>query len=201
MPITSGRVQEKHPKLGGGGPGKIPVRRGYGGDDEGDSGRPEDFCSGHERLRRYRVGVALFSICVVMLFAGIASAYIVRQQMGPWDPIRGAPISNWHPFILPYRQLWINSLLLIASSLTLEMARRSLLKKADFATMGIFPPRFKTEFPWLGVTVLLGFGFIAGQLLVWSTLRHQGVHLGGAASGSFFSALTGFRGVRLRGRI
>jgi cytochrome c oxidase subunit III len=201
MPITSGRVHEKHPKLGGGGPGKIPAHRGYGGDDEGDSGRPEDFCSGQERLRRYRVGVALFSICVMLLFAGIASAYIVRQQMGPWDPIRGAAISTWQPIILPYRQLWINSLLLMASSLTLEMARRSLSTKAEFATMGIFPPRFKAEFPWLGVTVLLGLGFITGQLLVWSTLRRQGIHLGGAASGSFFYAFTGLHAVHLLGGI
>ncbi len=201
MPITSGRVHEKHPKLGGGGPGKIPVHRGYGGDDDGDPGKPDDFCSGQERLRRYRVGVALFSICVLMLFAGIASAYVVRQQMRPWISVKETHVSNWQAIVLPYRQLWINSLLLVASSFSLEMARRGLVRKAEFATMGIFPPRFQTELPWLGITVLLGLGFIAGQLLVWSTLRHQGVYLGGGPSGSFFYALTGLHAIHLLGGI
>ena len=67
--------------------------------------------------------------------------------------------------------------------------------------MGIFPPRLKTELPWLGITVLLGLGFIAGQLLVWSTLRHQGVYLGGGPSGSFFYALTGLHAIHLLGGI
>src|SRR5262249_49164148 len=151
MPVTSRRVREKLPQVGGGGPGKIPVHRGFGGGDDGENAQPEDFCSSQERLRRYRVGVALFSICVLMLFAGIASAYMVRQEMGgTWDQVRHIRISDWRPITLPYRQLWINSVLLLFSSLTLEMARRALLKKAEFANMGILPPRMKTEFPWLG---------------------------------------------------
>src|ERR1700680_3259764 len=182
MPITSGHETETPPKLGGGGPGKIFRRRGYGGGG-GDHGQPDDFASSQSRLRRYRVGVALFSVCVTLLFLGIGSAYVVTQGMGPYDHERATRVSIWRPLVLPYGQLWINSLLLIAGSVTLEFARRGMLKKTEFATMGIRPPRFKTELPWLAITVLLGFGFLAGQLLVWNTLRHQGVYLGGAASG------------------
>jgi cytochrome c oxidase subunit 3 len=198
MPIISGHEIETPPKLGGGGPGKISRRRGYGGDD-GDHGGPDEFSSSQSRLRRYRVGVALFSICVMLLFLGIGSAYIVTQGMGPYNPELGAHIRIWRPLTLPYRQLWINSLLLIASSVTLEFARRSMLQKSEFATMGIRPPRFTAEFPWLPITVVLGFGFLAGQLLVWNTLRHQGVYLGGAASGSYFYTLTGLHAIHLAG--
>src|SRR5260370_26559018 len=74
-----------------------------------------------------------------------------------------------------------------------------MLEKTEFATMGIRPPRFKTEFPWLPITVVLGFGFLAGQLLVWNTLRHQGVYLAGAPSGAFFYTLTGLHAVHLAG--
>ncbi|HWX53700.1 MAG TPA: heme-copper oxidase subunit III [Verrucomicrobiae bacterium] len=199
MPTIS-HVTERKPTLGdGGGPGKTPRRRGYGGDD-GDHGQPEEFLPGQRRLRRYRVGVAVFSMCVTILFAGLASAYIVRQQMGGlWDSDHGTLVSNWRPLTLPYRQLWINSLLLIASSLTLELARRGQLKKAEFAAMGILAPRLQRELPWLGITLLLACGFLAGQLLVWSNLRHQGVYLSGSPSGSFFYLLTGLHAVHLAG--
>ncbi len=198
MPIISGHEVEVPPKLGGGGPGRISRRRGYGGDD-GDHGRPDDFSSSQSRLRRYRIGVAVFSICVTMLFLGIGSAYVVTQGMGPYNHELAARIRIWRPLSLPYGQLWINSLLLIASSVTVEFARRGMTNKTEFATMGILPPHFKTEFPWLGTTVVLGFGFLAGQLLVWNTLRHQGVYLGGAASGSYFYTLTGLHAVHLTG--
>ena len=55
MPRISEHVGiERKPKLGGGGPGKIPHRHGYGGGDDGDHGEPDDFVSPKDRLRRYR---------------------------------------------------------------------------------------------------------------------------------------------------
>jgi cytochrome c oxidase subunit 3 len=188
MPTIS-HVTERKPKLGGGGgPGKTPRRRGYGGDD-GDHEQPEAFLPGQSRLRRYRVGVGVFSMCVTILFAGLASAFVIRLQNG----------QNWRPLTIPYRQLWINSLLLVASSLTLELARRGQIKKAEFAAMGILPPRLQRELPWLGITLLLACGFLAGQLLVWDNLRHQGVYLSGSPSGSFFYLLTGLHAIHLAG--
>ena len=58
MPIISDRVEiERKPKLGGGGPGKIPYRRGYGGGDDGDHQPPEAFRSRNQRMRRYRIRI------------------------------------------------------------------------------------------------------------------------------------------------
>ena len=56
-----------------------------------------------------------------------------------------------------------------------------------------------TESPWLGLTVLLGFGFLAGQLWVWNILRHQGVYRRSNTGGFFFYLLSGVHAVHLLG--
>lgn len=190
-------VKDK-PKLGGGGPGKIPHRRGYGGDD-GDRGRPDGFRFGRERLRRFRIGIAAGIVSVGVLFIGLTTVYIWRQNSYRWDPEKQIGINNWHPLALPYRLLLFNTVVLILSSITLELARRGLLRKAEFSIMGIRPPKLHTELPWLGMTVALGFGFLAGQVIVWSRLRSQGIYLASYPSGSFFYLLTGLHALHLLG--
>ncbi len=201
MSPTLERVEIKEkPKLGGGGPGKIPHRRGYGGGDDGDHGQPDDFRSGKDRLRRFRIGIAAGIVSVGVLFVGLTTAYMLRQRTGGrWDPEMGVHISDWHPLTLPYRLLFVNTFVLILSSVTLELARRGLLKKAEFTSLGIQPPRLQTELPWLGTTVLLGFGFLAGQWMVWTLFQRQGIYLASYPSGSFFYLLTGLHAVHLLG--
>ncbi len=201
MPITSERVEtERKPKLGGGGPGKIPYRRGYGGGDDGDHDRPGDFFSGRQRLRRGRIGVAAGITCVTALFIGLTVAYVARQGMGGrWDPGTRQFTHDWHPLPLPYRQLWINTIVLVVSSVTLELTRRNMLNKAEFSAMGITPPRLKLDPPWLTITLGLGFGFLAGQVLVWNTLRSAGLFLRANPSSSFFYLFTGLHAVHLAG--
>lgn len=192
-------VEEK-PKLGGGGPGKIPYRRGYGGGDDGDQGRPDDFLSRRDRLRRFRIGIAAGIVSVGVLFLGLTTVYISRQGHGyHWDPETQIGSSDWHPLALPYRLLFINTFVLILSSITLELARRGLLRKAEFSILGVRPPKLQTDLPWLGITVVLGFGFLAGQLGVWNLLRHHGIYLASYPSSSFFYLLTGLHAVHLLG--
>src|SRR5215472_14089 len=200
MPITGEHVEiERKPKLGGGGPGKTPFRRGYGGGDDGDHGGRDDFYSSRQRLRRGRIGVVVFMGCVTVLFIGTTTAYLVRQSTPHWDPEKGANVYEWRPLQLPYQQLWINTLALALSSVTLELARRRMLKEADFSTMGIVPPRRKNDLPWLPITVLLGFGFLAGQILVWNTLRTQSALVSANPSRMFFFMFTGGHAIHLAG--
>lgn len=201
MSPTLDRIDIKDkPKLGGGGPGKIPHRRGYGGDD-GDHGPHDNFFSGKDRLRRFRIGIAAGIVSVGILFVGLTTAYLMRQHSYGWDSQTHVPTYRWAPLALPYRLLLINTSVLILSSITLEMARRGLLRKAEFAVLGIRPPRLQTELPWLGITALLGLGFVAGQVNVWTLFRHQGIYLASYPSGSFFYLLTGLHAVHLLGGI
>lgn len=200
MPIIGEHVEiERKPKLGGGGPGKIPHRRGYGGGDDGDHDRPGDFFSSRQRLRRGRIGVAVGIACVTVLFIGLTVVHVARLGTSHWDQDLHQQVYGWKPLALPYRQLWINTILLALSSVALEVARRSMQKKAEFSAMGILPPRLKPDLPWLTITVGLGFGFLAGQLLVWHNFRAQGLFLRANPSSSSFYLLTGLHALHLAG--
>jgi cytochrome c oxidase subunit 3 len=199
MPVVGDHAEiERRPKLGGGGPGKIPHRHGYGGGDDGDREEPSEFYARKQRLRRCHLGVTLCIMSVTMFFVALTIAYVFRQ-MGHYDRDHAQWIYDWKPLTLPYRLLLINSLVLVLSSLTLELARRSMIQKTEFAAMGIVPPRSATDFPWLGITVLLGFSFLAGQFAVWNVLRRQGVFLDSNPSSSFFYMFTGLHAIHLAG--
>jgi cytochrome c oxidase subunit III len=189
------------PKLGGGGPGKIPHVRGFGGGDDGDSDRdrPEGFLSSKDRLRRYRIAIVLGVISITALFIGLTIVYIMRQGMGRWDVATKTFIHDWQAVALPYPLLFVNTSVLLLSSVTLELARRKLSMNSEFAVMGIRPPRLQSELPWLGVTVLLGCGFLAGQIVLWNSLQAQGIYMASNPSSSFFYLLTGLHALHLFG--
>jgi len=200
MPIISDRVEiERKPKLGGGGPGKIPHRRGYGGGDDGDHKPPEDFRSRNQRMRRYRIAMTLCLVSVTVVFMALTLLYVFRLGKGRYDEDAQRWVQDWIALKLPYLQMWVNSLVLVLSSGTLELARRSMDRKEEFDVMGIVPPRIKRELPWLGITLLLGFGFLAGQYLVWQNLSYQGVYQPTNPSRSYFYLLTGAHAIHLAG--
>lgn len=177
---------------GGGGPAEPPDKGEYGGGGGGgddDDTRP--YVGPRERLRRFRLGVALFVIAVTMLFAALTSAYIVRQGTTVVDADRGEYVTTWRPLELP-PMLWMNTALLLVSSVTVELARRASFRRGVPAYVG--PRGIRTEgkpLPWLAISLLLGLGFLAGQWLVWIELQKQASDLAVNASKSFFYVLTG----------
>ena len=86
-----------------------------------------------------------------MMFAAFSSALIVRK---------GSSL-DWQGFTLP-SILYLNSLLLIASSVTLEIARR---RVATF--MGGLKTQAESPARWLYITLFLGLLFVAGQYVAW----------------------------------
>jgi cytochrome c oxidase subunit 3 len=116
---------------------------------------------------------------VVMLFAAFTSAMVVRQGLS----------TDWVSFPLP-RILGLSTAILLASSLTLELSRRSLQAGSgeSFAR-------------WLYVTTLLGLMFLGSQLAAWRELASRGVYLVTNPSSSFFYLLTAAHGVHLLGGV
>jgi cytochrome c oxidase subunit 3 len=57
------------------------------------------------------------------------------------------------------------------------------------------------SFPWLGITVLLGFGFLIGQWLAWGELHNRGFYVNTNPSSSFAFLLTITHAVHLTGGI
>lgn len=187
------------PRLGGGGRPPV-IRPGYGG----GGGRDDSYPNFGERLRRYRLGLMVGLAAVVMLFVSLTSAYIVRQGLGSWDMATNRYISDWKPLSLPLAMLIVNTVLLLASSVTIEKARRAALQDLAVAPItampGIAEDRQKPA-PWLPITLALGLGFLTGQLLAWRELARRGFYLATSPSSSFFYVLTGMHALHLVGGI
>ena len=195
------RIRETKPSRGNGGHGPTAKWPGGGG---GGGGRGDDRPSYRERLRRYRLGLVLALASVVMLFVSFTTAYVVRKAGAVWDPARNDYISNWVPLDLPLRIMLLNTLVLIVSSSTLEMARRRAAEDAAVAPIANIPgirADYNHALPWLWTTIVLGIGFLAGQALAWRALQQLNPTFATNASSSFFFILTGVHAVHLLGGI
>ena len=126
-----------------------------------------------------QLGVWMFLGTVVMLFAAFTSALVVRKGLG----------EGWGSTPIP-RILWLNTMVLILSSLTLEFSRRALNRRLVSSFTG-----------WLYATTALGVLFLAGQLAAWRELAARGVYLATHTSASFLYLLTAAHGVHLAGGI
>jgi cytochrome c oxidase subunit 3 len=89
--------------------------------------------------------------------------------------------------VLP-KILWVSTAVILISSVTIELARRSLKQDRNSAYRS-----------WLVNTVVLGGAFVVTQLLAWRQLVKQGVYLASNPYNSFFYLLTAAHGVHLVG--
>lgn len=126
----------------------------------------------------YRVLTILLIFSFTMVFAGWTSAYIVRRDEG-----------NWREFELPAIFI-VSTILVVLSSFTMQWAH--------YATKRDELSRLKIA---LGLTILLGLGFLVSQWEAWSYLVvSQRTHFGGVdanPSGSFLYVLTGWHMVHI----
>jgi cytochrome c oxidase subunit 3 len=119
-------------------------------------------------------GIWVGLAAITMTFAAFTSALIVRQGAAP----------DWQHITLP-PVLYLNSLLIVASSFTLETARHRIAAyMAGLQVQSGNPAR------WLYITLFLGLLFVAGQTFAWVQLKSQGFGLATNVSYSFFYVLT-----------
>ena len=140
-----------------------PVLPGDGGGEGGGSGDFRAF-----PVSKYQIAIWILLTTIVMLFAGLTSAYIV---------LRGVPA--WQNIELP-SLLWPNTAILLLSSFTIEFSRRAVRKN-----------HLQTMKGWLAISGVLGLAFIAGQIAAWRQLVNAGVYLPSTLQSSFFYLLTG----------
>ena len=162
------------PKKSTQGGSKLPGPNGNGSRRDGHG---DDFYLPESYARRYRIGMWVAIAAILMMFTALTSAYIVRA----------ASANDWVSLPVP-RVLWLSTSLILISSVTLEIARRSIKRQ-----------HFSQYRNWLGITTVLGAGFLAAQLLVWRELVRQGVYIASNPHSSFFYLLTATHGVHLAG--
>ena len=132
-----------------------------------------------------------------MFFIALVSAFFVSKHSGHFDA-SARWINPGLPIEIP-AILWLNSALLLFSSLTVEFARRAMFNEIDVLEewRGRGRPTRKRVLPWLGASLVLGSLFVWGQLLAWSQLRLQRASYMDNPSTHFFYLITGVHGVHL----
>lgn len=138
-----------------------------------------------KKERRYNSKIhpqkfALWAACasIVMLFAALTSAYIVRKAAG-----------NWLEFKLPM-QFFYNTIVIVVSSISMQ-ASYYFFKKGN-------PTLYKGL---LVFSFLLGLVFLVMQYQGWLAMVSIGVELTGNPSGSFIYVISGLHAAHLLGGI
>ena len=130
-----------------------------------------------------RTGIWVALAAIAMSFAALTSALIVRQGSG----------DDWQRILIP-RILYLNSAVLVLSSLTLEIARK---KVASYIRLeGVTGSQ---AMRWIGATFALGLAFVAGQYVAWLQLRSEGLYLDTNPNSSFFYVLTAVHAIHVIG--
>jgi cytochrome c oxidase subunit 3 len=126
-----------------------------------------------------KLGLGVFLAVISSLFALFISAYVMRMHMaGDWKPVPEPGL------------LWVNTAVLIASSVALQRAHAA-AERRDLAAL-------KTGLLVGGLAVL---AFLAGQLLVWRQLNDAGFYLAANPANSFFYLITAVHGLHMLGGV
>jgi cytochrome c oxidase subunit 3 len=137
-----------------------------------------------------------------MVFISLTSAYVFRRGLPSFDGGSNSYVRDWGEVQFPWMLLAINTAVLLASSVTMEFARRSAARQAALAPVKSIPGVSlgnERSFPWLGITVLLGVAFLAGQWLAWGELHNRGFYVDTNPSSSFAFLLTIAHAIHLGG--
>ena len=140
------------------------AERGYVSDSHGFS------------LPTAKVGLSVFLGVVTAIFGLLTAAYFIRMTYADWQAL---PV----PALL-----WLNTAILILSSVALQWARTSAgPQQADRVRRGLLAGG------------ALAFAFLVGQLLVWRQLGSLGYFVDTNPSNSFFYLITALHGLHLLG--
>jgi cytochrome c oxidase subunit 3 len=134
--------------------------------------------SGAKKLHphKFTLWVAIGSI--VMMFAGLTSAFIVKSNQASWKTIT-----------LP-KIFWVSTAVILISSLTIQWALRS-FKNREMRQYRVL----------LGLTVLLGVSFVFFQWQGFQQLWDQKITFKGSGAGQFLYVIFGLHAVHVIGGI
>jgi cytochrome c oxidase subunit 3 len=180
LPPSAAPAPEKEPPLADNNNGN-----GFGGGnfDDPDYGPHQDPEPDPERWAAppsaYRTATLFVIFSVLSVFATLT--HVLESRWGhskDWVSISLPPI------------LYVNTAILLLSSLTIELARLSRATQAS-----------RRCARWLFVTLLLGLAFVGGQLVAWRALVFRGLYVASNPGSFFFYMLTAVHGIHLLGGI
>jgi len=158
------------------GGGRRPPADGDGGDSGGGGRRGR---GGSSSARKYAIAIALAMVAILVFFMAIVAAFLVLRAKNP----------QWTSVHVP-ALLWLNTIVLLSSSGTLEAARKRLAAANENGFKNL----------WL-LTTALGIVFVLGQALAWRQLVSAGVYGSASQGAAFFYVFTAAHAVHLMGGI
>ena len=123
-----------------------------------------------------KVALSFFLVVVGVIFSLFTISYFIRMELPDWTPLAEPSM------------LWINTGMLIVSSIMFQWAR-NILNRGE--TVNI-------RFSLIGGG-LFAVAFIASQVYVWQELQSGGFYLASNPANSFYYLMTGLHGVHLLG--
>jgi cytochrome c oxidase subunit 3 len=122
---------------------------------------------------KFILWVAIASI--LMMFAGLTSAFIVKSNL-----------VGWRNIVMP-QFFWYSTATILISSLTIQTALRS------------FRQRAMNQYRWqIGVTLVLGIAFVVLQWLGFKSLWNQNIKFNGSAgAGQFLYVIFGLHALHV----
>ncbi len=124
-------------------------------------------------------GLFVLLAASTMVFAAFTSAFVVRRGLS----------EDWSSMAKPHI-LWVNTAILLASSVILDQSRRA-LKRRNREKFNL----------WWTVATLLGVLFLVGQGIAWRELKDAGIYVATNPSSSFFYVLTAAHAFHLLGGV
>jgi cytochrome c oxidase subunit 3 len=131
-----------------------------------------------ERIHPHKFMMWVAIASIVMMFAGLTSAYIVKSGQAGWEEVE-TPV-----------QFWYSTIAILLSSLTIQLALRSFKQRA-----------MQQYRLFVGITFLLGVIFVFFQWKGFTWMWDNGVHLRGASAGQFLYIIAGLHAVHVIGGI
>lgn len=139
-----------------------------------------DIVSGPQQKKihphKFTLWIALASI--IMMFAGLTSAYIVKSNAPNWEEIKTPAL------------FFYSTLVLVASSFTVQLALRA------------FKQRIMSRYRMLiSLTAVLGLAFVVMQYFGFRWMWAHGVTFEGASQGQFLYVIVGLHALHVIGGI
>lgn len=132
-------------------------------------------------VSKERVALYVMLAVISSLFFLFILAFLIRSTLGDWDALA----HPWNP-LSNRGQLWLNTSMLLCSSVAFEYARRSARKEnAQGILQGLM------------LAGLFAFSFLIGQIWVWQQMIGHGFLINTNPANSFFYVLTGLHAAHL----
>ena len=139
-----------------------------------------DIVSAQQRKKihphKFTLWVAIGSI--VMMFAGLTSAFIVKSNQADWKQV-----------VMP-KIFWLSTAAIVLSSLTIQLSVRS-FKQREMRQYRLL----------LATTLLLGILFVAFQWTGFNQLWSQDIRFRGAGAGQFLYVIFGLHALHVVGGV